>query len=267
MTSANSKVCFVISPIGDVGSDIRTRSDTVLKHVISPAVIACGYEAIRADKISEPGIITSQVIQHIVDDPLVIADLTGSNANVFYELAIRHAVRKPFIQIIEKEERLPFDVAGIRTISLNYRDLDSAASAREEIEKQIKFAESKSSDEIETPISFTLQIQSLLQSRKPLERSIADIMNLISHLGTKLESVEERVSSPEQILPASYFRLVSKEFNINTRSFRTIVNETQEFMRDLDGEEFFDEKDSKQLQMKKRMHFILHMIQRELKES
>jgi len=50
---------------------------------------------IRADKISEPGIITTQIIGHIVDAELVIADLTDKNPNVFYELAIRHAIRNP----------------------------------------------------------------------------------------------------------------------------------------------------------------------------
>ena len=74
--------CFVISPIGNEGSDVRRRADQVLRHVIGPAVASCGYEAIRADQIAEPGLITTQVIQHIIDDPLVIADLTGSNPNL-----------------------------------------------------------------------------------------------------------------------------------------------------------------------------------------
>jgi len=68
----------------------------------------------RADELAEPGIITSQVIQHIVDDQLVIADLTERNPNVFYELALRHALRKPVVQIIHRGEAIPFDVAGMR---------------------------------------------------------------------------------------------------------------------------------------------------------
>jgi hypothetical protein len=76
-------------------------------HIIHPVAKECGYLAIRADEISEPGIITSQVIQHLLDDHLVIADLTGHNANVFYELAIRHAIRKPVLQLIQKGEQIP----------------------------------------------------------------------------------------------------------------------------------------------------------------
>ena len=77
--TAESKSCFVISPIGDVGSPERIRSDEVLKYVIKPAVISKGYaEPVRADAISEPGLITTQIIDRIREDDLVVADLTGA---------------------------------------------------------------------------------------------------------------------------------------------------------------------------------------------
>ena len=53
---------------------------------------------------------------------------TGSY-NVYYELAVRHATRKPVIQLMQKGEPLPFDVAGTRTIIVDHRDLDSAEDA------------------------------------------------------------------------------------------------------------------------------------------
>ena len=108
--TTNEKLCFVISPIGDQDSETRKRSDQVLRHVVRPAADICGYMAVRADEIDKPGIITSQVIQHVVNDDLVVADLTESNPNVFYELAIRHALKKPLVQIIRKGEAIPFDV-------------------------------------------------------------------------------------------------------------------------------------------------------------
>jgi hypothetical protein len=74
----HEKICFVISPIGDPDSETRKRSDQVLKHVIRPAATSSGYKAVRADEIDKPGMITSQVIQHVVNDDLVVADLTGS---------------------------------------------------------------------------------------------------------------------------------------------------------------------------------------------
>ena len=115
MTIANSKICFVISPIGEPSSSTRRKSDQVLRHIIRPAVEPA-YRAVRADEIAEPGLITSQIMQHVIEDDLVISDLTDLNPNVLYELAVRHAILKPFVQIITKGQTIPFDVSGIRTV-------------------------------------------------------------------------------------------------------------------------------------------------------
>jgi hypothetical protein len=143
----SQKQCFVIAPIGYPGSSTRKRSDQILKHIIKPAVKKCGYEAIRADDIAQTGMITKQILQRVAEDPLVIADLTGGNPNVFYELAIRHALQKPLVQIIEKGEKLPFDIADTRTI---YFDLDDVKVAKTKIVECIKAIE-KNPSRIETP--------------------------------------------------------------------------------------------------------------------
>ena len=183
---AKKKVCFVIAPIGEEGTEARKRSDQILKHVIEPAVEECGYKAVRADKIDKPGVITSQVIQHVVEDPLVIADLSGRNPNVFYELAIRHAIRKAFIQLIQKGERIPFDVAGTRTIYVDHRDLDSVAQAKKDIGSQIRSLE-KDESQIETPISVSLDLQILRRSDDPEQRSLGDIMAALTDLPSRIE--------------------------------------------------------------------------------
>ena len=194
----DSKNCFVIAPIGESGSDTRKRSDQVLKHVIKPAVTSCGYEAVRADEIEKPGMITSQVIQHIVTDPLVVADLTENNPNVFYELAIRHALGKPFIHLIEEGARIPFDVANTRTIYVDHRDLDSVDSAKNGIINQIKALEEDASN-IETPFSVSLDLQALRQSEKPEERSLADLVAVVSDINTGLGRLETKIDTSREI--------------------------------------------------------------------
>jgi hypothetical protein len=189
------RTCFVIAPIGEEGSEIRRRSDQVLKHVIGPAARECGYEAVRADRISEPGMITSQVIQHLLDDPLVVADLTGRNPNVFYELAIRHAVRKPIAQVIQVGEPIPFDVAQSRIIQVDHHDLDSVARCREELVSQIRSVEKNPSD-VDTPISTAIDLQSLRQSENPVERSNAEILSMLQELRAMLAD-----SRPPRVLP------------------------------------------------------------------
>jgi len=186
--------CFVIAPIGDDDSATRKRSDQILKHVIRPAVLACGFsEPVRGDQLSVPGIITSQVIQHVLEDDLVIADLTGANGNVFYELAIRHIIGRPAVQLIEKGEKIPFDVAAARTIEVNHRDLDSAEAARLELERQIK-ATMSNSELVENPISATVDLRALRASGNPEQRSIAEISETISKIATDVSAVRHDIN-------------------------------------------------------------------------
>lgn len=207
---AADKTCFVITPIGSEGSECRIRSDQVLKHIIGPAAAECGYRSIRADQISDPGIITSQVITHIVEDDLVIADLTGHNPNVFYELALRHAVRKPIVQIMGLGENVPFDIAATRMIFVNHHDLDSAARAREEIVNQIRAAECDSSH-ADSPISIALDLQALRQSDNPLEKSSAEIMSILQHVNAtivEMRSEQRAVRAMDSITREEFTKLL-----------------------------------------------------------
>lgn len=242
----SEKSCFVIAPIGEAGSETRKRSDQVLKHVIKPAVTQCGYKPVRADQMSEPGLITSQVIQHIVDDELVVADLTERNPNVFYELAIRHAIRKPLVQLIQKGEAIPFDVAGTRTIHVDHQDLDSVEEAREEIVNQVQSLESNASD-IETPISVSLDLQMLRQSDNPEQRSLADVLSVLSELRTSVNTLEKRVGKRPDVSPR-----VAEELMMNSRRMRHMFEQFQDFM------EPGGEKQDKERTMM--MHELRHMM-------
>jgi len=114
--------CFVIGPIGDrdadPGSIARKAYEDgiqVLEEVIDPACAAYGFTVVRADRITKSGEITDQVCRYLRDAYLVVADLSGANPNVMYELGLRHTTGKLTIQIGERG-KLPFDVNMIRTI-------------------------------------------------------------------------------------------------------------------------------------------------------
>lgn len=132
-----SKECFVICPIGEVDSDTRRHSDLTFNYIIKPVVEEFGYSPNRADMVKESGMITTQIIDKIIKSPLVIADLTDSNPNVFYELAIRHVVKKPYIQMIKSNQQIPFDISGMRTILFDV-DLEQAESAKKELREHIE---------------------------------------------------------------------------------------------------------------------------------
>ena len=78
-----SDVCFLISPIGGEVSNQRRHRQPRAGSLLEPALDILGLRLVCADKIGKPGMITAQVIDYIVKVPLVIADLSFGNANVF----------------------------------------------------------------------------------------------------------------------------------------------------------------------------------------
>lgn len=117
--------CFYITPIGAEGSDARKHSDLFLESLIEPAMAELNLSVVRADKIGNPGMITTNILEHLKRSRLVIADLSLLNPNVFYEMALRHACRLPIVQIIRKADRLPFDVNQVNSVIIDTSDIYS----------------------------------------------------------------------------------------------------------------------------------------------
>jgi len=184
----SKKSCFVISPIGDEGSEIRLHADSVLKHIIRQGLEGLGYSVTRADKISEPGMITSQMIEHLLNDDLVVSDLSGHNPNVFYELAIRHAVRKPVVHLVRVGESIPFDLSHNRAIQFNLKDLDSVHECREELKRQVESLQ-KNPDRLDTPISVAVEMKSLRESVDPIAGGYAQILSALQNLNLKVDKL------------------------------------------------------------------------------
>lgn len=116
-------ICFYITPIGADDSEERKHADLFTSSLVQPALAELGLTLIRADNIGEPGMITSQIIEYLKRSRLAIADLSYLNPNVFYEVALRHALRLPVVQIIRKADRLPFDVNQSRTLVFDTSDI------------------------------------------------------------------------------------------------------------------------------------------------
>lgn len=136
--------CFYITPIGSEGSEERKHSDLFLGSIVEPALEPLHLKVIRADSIDEPGVIGRQVIDYLVRSKLVIVDLSFHNPNVFYELAIRHMMKKPVVQIMRSADRIPFDVNQVRTITIDTTDIYSLVprieTYRSEIASQVRRA-------------------------------------------------------------------------------------------------------------------------------
>jgi hypothetical protein len=113
--------CFVISPIGEEGSEVRAHADEVFDHLIEPALSEFNIKAVRSDRMNEPGKISDQMYRAIFGHDLCIAVLTFANPNVYYELAIAQSAGRPVIVLVEKGTALPFDVADLRTLTYDLR--------------------------------------------------------------------------------------------------------------------------------------------------
>src|SRR4030095_3003518 len=110
----------------------------------NPAIEDCGSEALRGDEHTR-GIIHSAMFARLLLSEFVVADLTLANANVFYELGIRHTA-KPFttVPILANVSTLPFDVALVRAVGYQLENgkltETSAQQLRAELAKRLRAA-------------------------------------------------------------------------------------------------------------------------------
>jgi hypothetical protein len=155
-----SKACFVITPLGDEGSQERKHADALFKHLITPVLEEFKITPVRADKIGKVGHITKQVVEHIAFSKLCITDLSFGNQNAHYELGIRHTLRLPSIQIIKKGDKIPFDIQQGRTIVIDTSDaytiMDRIASAKAELSEHVKSLLEGGGSQEESPITMYL---------------------------------------------------------------------------------------------------------------
>lgn len=105
-----------ISPKAFVVMQFEETYDNLYKEVIVPVCERSGFDVQRADDVFRPGIVLQDILNGLVDSDVVIAEISPSNGNVFYELGYAHALNKPTVLLARRGGRLPFDVSGYRVI-------------------------------------------------------------------------------------------------------------------------------------------------------
>ncbi|WP_162550259.1 hypothetical protein [Hymenobacter nivis] len=140
-----NSTCFVAMAISGQNfgeTDITTEElrniyDNVIKAALENA--KPGLDIIRADECAVPGTITSDILDHIMNDEFMVVDITYPNPNVYYELGVRHCCKPGTILIRNREIKLnaPFDIShqryieydctakGVRELSKSFRDFFS----------------------------------------------------------------------------------------------------------------------------------------------
>ena len=104
-----SRNCFVVMPFAPAFTPLWT-------DVIRPAIVSAGHGVVRADDLFRSGTIISSVCDLIRAADYIVADLTGRNANVFYELGFAHALGKPAVLLTQHLHDVPIDLLGQRLI-------------------------------------------------------------------------------------------------------------------------------------------------------
>ena len=227
-----SKKCFVVCPISDDGSEIRKRSDQLLKHIITPACLECGFdEPERVDLIANPNSITDKILKCLKDYDLVIVDLTDHNPNVFYELGYRVSLNKPVIQLKSKTDTIPFDVANINTLDYNLGDLDDVERTKGRLIAMVSTFDFKNDDIDLTPEAYQQNtsatiLQELYQIKDDLQVIIKQtspdngtVSLLIDRLGKSQAKTDNQVIM-ETLLP----KLLE-----NPEGFKTLMQLGSEF--------------------------------------
>lgn len=167
----SEKTCFIISPIGEEGSETRKIADEKFDLVFEPVLKELGYNAVRADKESTPNLISRGIITRIINSELVIADVTDYNPNVFYELAVRNAVKKPVIVIRKPGQKLAFDIYDKRAVTLDMSINREWVKAKEQLKEYIKNTEINPNEAAQSMLSeFSFEID--LNAAKNAQDSI-----------------------------------------------------------------------------------------------
>jgi len=110
-----SSLCYVLMPFA---AEFRATYEAAIKPAVSQAAGKFGTSitCLRGDEIIGPGSITREIVSSIYTADVVVADLTGNNPNVFYELGIAHCMGNKTVMITQNIAGIPFDVSAYRLI-------------------------------------------------------------------------------------------------------------------------------------------------------
>ncbi|MGL1937132.1 MAG: nucleoside 2-deoxyribosyltransferase [Fibrobacterales bacterium] len=126
-----SNKCFVIMPFSET-------FERYYKGIIKPAIQKNDLDPIRADSLFKSTHIMEDIWNSIKEANICIAELTGKNPNVFYELGLAHAQKKPVILVSESIDDVPFDLRPLRVLIYDKNDHEWGKNLLDKIDKAIK---------------------------------------------------------------------------------------------------------------------------------
>lgn len=190
--------CFVIMPF-------RGWFDEYYSKIYCPAIVAAGLKSNRADDLYAPNNVVSDIWKFTKGADIVLADLTGKNPNVFYELGLAHAISKPVILITESEEDIPFDLRAIRIIKYDKNEHDWGKKLEMSITKSIN--EILKDPTASIPAPFLSVNKSEVPSITKTEKDIVQLKQEVELLKKEVQT-NDRIRNHEDIGPLKALKLI-----------------------------------------------------------
>ena len=184
VADANRDVCFVICPFGG-------WHDRYSKEIFYPAVEDAGLKPLRADDIFGPSPIVSDVWRSVKRAKIVLADLTGRNPNVLYELGLAHAIQRPVVMVTQNMGDVPFDLRALRVIVYEQQAPNWGTALQREITKSLR--EVVASPERFVPATF------LEQSPRRTSGTVEPQEKRILQLEQQVASMQRPLQSPSAL--------------------------------------------------------------------
>lgn len=117
MNAPEKPTCFVVMPFSDAGGAYDPGHwSLVYQELLKPACEVAGFIPNRADERSDTSIIITDVLKSLHKADMVLCDISGQRANVFFELGLRQAFDLPVVIVKDELTKRPFDIATLRDV-------------------------------------------------------------------------------------------------------------------------------------------------------
>jgi hypothetical protein len=187
--------CFTIMPFG-------SWFDSYYETIYVPAIRNTNLTPRRADDMYRPSAIVNDIWTMTREATIILADLSGKNPNVFYELGLAHALTKPAILVTESMEDVPFDLRSLRVIVYEKNEPNWGDELREKIETSIREILDSPLDAV-LPTFLKVKESTTKKTVSKEEKELISLrqdMDLIRHQMQGISPTLERVVSRRQII-------------------------------------------------------------------
>lgn len=264
-TQTERPTAFVIMPFGN-------GFDQIYNQFLREALTQAGFDVTRADDIMNAQNIIKDIVRRISESDLIVADLTDSNPNVYYELGLAHGLNKPVILLIQEIKEIPFDLRSYRVISYttHFSDINDARKQLSDLAAGIltgttEFG-SPASDFLESPPKSLLfeRLEATPETGEPgLLDHMAGMEEGFEQLGESLEAVGTQTEELSGTTIAVTSRLEKLKNSPSRTTAREMRNQISAFAQSLGNyASFLDNENKRYAEKLERTRTALEFIVR-----